>query len=97
MIVGIRCLYDYISFNDRRTRRLSQEFRLASSDAGKIFSGTTDWLVGLYVQDLDDELLTINQGDYYDPFYDFADSLDERFGSDYEATSTGVVWSAPAR
>jgi len=82
--------YDYVSLNDRRRKTASQEFRLASSDAGKIFSGTTDWLVGLYVQDLDDELLTINQGDYYDPFYDFADSLDERFSSDYEATSTAL-------
>ena len=80
--------YDYVSLNDRRRKTASQEFRLASSDAGMIFSDTTEWLLGLYLQDLDEEMLTINQGDYYDPFYDFADSLDERFSSDYEATST---------
>jgi len=82
--------YDYVSFNDRGRRTLNQEFRFASNDAGRIFNATTDWLVGLYVQELNDELLTLNQGDYYDPFYDFADSLDDTFGSDYEATGTAL-------
>ena len=82
--------YDYVSLNDRQRRTFSQEFRLTSNDAGQIFNATTNWLVGLYVQELNDELLTLNQGDYYDPFYDFADSLDDSFGSDYEATSTAV-------
>ncbi len=83
-------IYDYVSLSDRKRRTVSQEFRLASDDAGRIFSATTDWLVGLYVQELNDELVTLNQGDYYDPFYDFADSLDDTFGSDYEATSTAL-------
>ncbi len=73
--------YDYVSLNDRERRTLSQELRIASDD---------DWLVGLYVQKLEDELVTINRGDYYDPFYDFADSLDDRFASDYEATSSAL-------
>jgi len=75
-------LYDYISVSDRKRRTLSQEIRLASDNAG-----STDWLVGVYAQRLEDDLLTINQGDYYDPFYDFADSLDDSLGSTYEATS----------
>ena len=41
-----------------------------------------------YVLNLEDELLTVNTGEYYDPFYDFADNLDDTYGSDYEATST---------
>jgi outer membrane receptor protein involved in Fe transport len=53
-------------------------------------SSTTDWLLGLYVQKLDDELMTVNRGVYYDPFYDFADSLDDTLASDYEATSTAL-------
>jgi outer membrane receptor protein involved in Fe transport len=36
---------------------------------------------------LQDDIVTINQGDYYDPFYDWADSLDDQFGSNYEATN----------
>jgi outer membrane receptor protein involved in Fe transport len=82
--------YDYISLSERSRRTASQEFRLASSESGSLLSGTTDWLLGLYVQELKDELATLNQGDYYDPFYDFADSLDDRFGSDYAATSTAL-------
>ena len=73
--------YDYVSLSDRERRTLSQELRVASDD---------DWLVGLYVQKLEDELVTLNRGDYYDPFYDFADSLDDTFASDYEATSSAL-------
>ena len=82
--------YDYVSLNDRERRTISQELRLTSTDAGRIFSDTTDWLIGLYVQDLRDELATLNLGEYYDPFYDFADSLDYPFGSGYEATSSAA-------
>lgn len=82
--------YDYISLSERTRQTASQEIRLASNDRASLFGGRTDWLVGLYVQELEDELLTLNQGDYYDPFYDFADSLDDRFGSDYEASNTAL-------
>jgi len=78
-------LYDYISLSDRKRRTLSQEFRVASRGDGK-----TDWLVGLYALRLEDDLLTINQGEYYDPFYDFADSLNARFGSTYKASNIAL-------
>ncbi len=73
--------YDYVSLNDRERRTLSQELRVSSDDS---------WLLGLYVQRLEDELVTVNRGEYYDPFYDFADSLDDTFASDYEATSAAL-------
>ena len=82
--------YDYISTSARKRKTVNQEFRLAANEAGRVFAGTTDWLLGLYVQKLDDELLTVNRGDYYDPFYDFADRLDDTLASDYEATSTAL-------
>jgi outer membrane receptor protein involved in Fe transport len=69
--------YDYVSISDRQRTTVSQEFRLA----------TSDWLLGFYAMQLEDELVTLNWGDYYDPFYDFADSLNDLFGSDYEATN----------
>ncbi len=72
--------YDYVSISDRVRKTVSQEFRL----------GSDQWLIGLYALQLDDELLTVNLGDYYDPFYDFADSLDDTFGSDYEALSVAL-------
>lgn len=72
--------YDYISTSDRKRTTLSQEFRLA----------TDSWLVGLYAMKLKDELVTFNWGDYYDPFYDWADSLNDLFGSDYDATNVAA-------
>ncbi len=69
--------YDYVSLNDRKRETLSQEFRLNAES----------WLVGVYALRLDDELATINRGEYFDPFFDFADSLDDSFFSDYSATN----------
>ncbi len=82
--------YDYVSLNERSRKTLSQEIRLASSESGRWFSNTTDWLFGFYIQNLREDLTTINLGDYYDPFYDFADSLDDEFGSDFEATNIAL-------
>lgn len=78
-------VYDYISSNDRERRTLSQEFRLLSSPGG-----ASEWLVGVYALRLDDDLLTHNQGDYFDPFFVFSDSLDDTFGSGFEANSIAV-------
>ena len=72
--------YDYISVSDRQRTTASQEFRLTA----------TEWLIGGYMLRLEDELVTVNQGQYYDPLFDFADSLDETFGSDYTATSLAL-------
>ena len=82
--------YDFVSLSDRSRSTLSQEFRLASSEEGRIFGGTTDWLVGLYLLELEDDLVTTNRGEYFDPGIDFADSLDDTFGSTYEATSVAL-------
>lgn len=72
--------YDYVSSNDRTRRTASQEFRL----------GSEQWLIGVYAFDLVDEILTVNLGDYYDPLYDWADTLDDRFGSNYEASNVAL-------
>jgi outer membrane receptor protein involved in Fe transport len=39
---------------------------------------------------LDEDLKTTNLGDYYDPGYDFADSLDDRLVSEFEALTSAV-------
>jgi outer membrane receptor protein involved in Fe transport len=82
--------YDFISLSDRARRTVSQEFRLASGDEGRIFGDTTDWLAGIYLLDLADDLLTLNRGEYFDPGIDFADSLVDSFGSSYDATNVAV-------
>ena len=72
--------YDYVSRNDRNRSTVSQELRLASSK----------WLLGVYGMRLEDDLDTLNTGDYYDPFFDFADSLFDPFGSQYAASNIAV-------
>jgi outer membrane receptor protein involved in Fe transport len=70
-------LYDYISISDRKRKTLSQEFRFIADN----------WLVGVYALKLEDQISTFNWGEYYDPGYDWADSLNDLFVSDYEATN----------
>ena len=73
-------LYDYISLSDRQRDTLSQEFRYT----------TEQWLFGLYALRLEESLATLNQGEYFDPGFDFADSLDYPFDSEYESTSVAA-------
>ncbi|HEX7062770.1 MAG TPA: TonB-dependent receptor plug domain-containing protein [Woeseiaceae bacterium] len=82
--------YDFISANDRERETLSQELRLASTEAGRIFGGSTDWLAGLYLLDLDESLATLNQGVYFDPFSGFADSVADALASRFEALNTAA-------
>jgi len=83
-------LYDYISQNDRQRLTLNREVRILSKEAGRIFGGKTDWLVGFYVNKLDEDLTTFNQGDYFDPGFNFADSLDDQRDSDFAAFNTAL-------
>jgi outer membrane receptor protein involved in Fe transport len=61
-----------------------------STEDGRIFGDSTDWLVGFYFNQLDEDLTTINQGEYFDPGFNFADSLDTRLDSEFEAMSFAV-------
>ncbi len=82
--------YDFISVNNRERSTLSQEFRLTSNDGGRIFNESTDWLVGLYVMKLTDDLITLNQGTYFDPFFNFTFDLDDSLTSAYKATNAAL-------
>ena len=73
-------LYDYISFSDRKRQTLSQEFRFVADS----------WLFGMYALRLEDDISTLNQGEYFDPGFNFADSLDDLFVSGYEATNVAA-------
>jgi outer membrane receptor protein involved in Fe transport len=73
-------LYDYISLSDRNRDTLSQEFRFT----------TDQWLFGLYVLSLEESLATLSLGEYFDPGFDFADSLDYSFDSRYESTNVAA-------
>lgn len=73
-------LYDYISVSDRSRSTFSQELRLIADN----------WLFGLYALRLEDGITTLNRGEYYDPGYDWADSVNDLFVSDYESTNVAV-------
>jgi len=73
-------LYDYISVSNRQRDTISQEFRFT----------TTNWLFGLYAMSLAEDLGTLNQGEYYDPGYDWADSLDYPLDSEYRSTNVAA-------
>ena len=83
-------LYDYISFSDRRRTTINREVRFLSTENSRLFNDTTDWLVGFYFNQLDEDLTTINQGDYFDPGFNFADALDDRLDSEFEAMSLAL-------
>jgi outer membrane receptor protein involved in Fe transport len=67
--------YDYVSSSSRQRQTVTQEIRFAGSQ----------WLAGVYAMRLQEDLDAFDRGDYYDPFYDYADSLDFSFASGYEA------------
>lgn len=77
--------YDFLSRNDRKRKTISQEIRIASAEGAGLMNDTVQWLGGLFIQSLDETLTTINQGEYFDPFFDFALSLDTRLDSHFEA------------
>lgn len=69
--------YDYVSLTERQRDTLSQEFRLVAAS----------WLVGAYALNLEEDFVVVNQGEYFDPFFNWADSLDDTLASTYESTS----------
>ncbi|QSX42585.1 TonB-dependent receptor [Shewanella cyperi] len=75
------CQYDYTwdKRGDRAT--VSQEFRLTSTDAGRIFDGSTDWLLGIYGMDLKEDN---NTESFYNAW------PDEMLISSYEARNLAL-------
>lgn len=84
--------YDFVVENDRKRQTVSQEFRLSSVDAGKLFNGSTDWLVGVYVMQLDDDLDALTQGILIDPDPEFGYTftVDDEFSGRYEALNAAI-------
>jgi iron complex outermembrane receptor protein len=82
--------YDFVSRNDRQRQTLSQEFRLASAAGAGPGNGRIQWLTGLYLLRLKETLATVNQGNYYDPFFDFGLTLDSMLNSRFESTNVAL-------
>ncbi len=78
--------YDYVSINARERQTLSQDFRLAATG-----QGGREWLVGMYALRLEEDLATVNRGNYVDPVvYDFSDTLDLVFDSRFDSLNVAA-------
>ncbi|KEK28030.1 TonB-dependent receptor [Shewanella xiamenensis] len=75
------CQYDYFWDKTGQRKTLSQEFRLSSTDQGRIFASSTDWLLGVYAMNLKED----NQ-----LYSEYNTWPDEVLDSEYEATNYAV-------
>ncbi|MBW0281802.1 TonB-dependent receptor [Shewanella xiamenensis] len=75
------CQYDYFWDKTGQRKTLSQEFRLSSTDQGRIFADSTDWLIGVYAMNLKED----NQ-----LYSEYNTWPDEVLDSKYEATNYAV-------
>lgn len=75
------CVYDYTWDKEGDRKTYTQEFRFSSNESGRIFSDTTDWLIGIYAMNLDEK-------NALESFYN--GYPDESVDSDYEATNYAV-------
>ena len=73
--------YDFTSNNDRERNNFTQEFRLVSKADARLFNASTEWLVGLYLAQLDEDNV-IN--DFYNG------DVSRAFDSQFEASNIAV-------
>ncbi|MCM2681384.1 TonB-dependent receptor [Echinimonas agarilytica] len=79
------CVYDYWWDKDGDRETWSQEVRFTSTEQGRIFNDTTDWLVGVYGMKLDESNdLTVEQR------YSLEDESRETLNSEYDATNLAI-------
>ena len=79
-------VYDYFSYTERERDTFSQEFRLVSGDAARLF-GRVDWVVGVYGLNLDEGIDVVDFG--RDDFFCITPCVTP-FSSAYESESRAV-------
>ena len=73
--------YDFTSYSLRERKHLTQEFRFISNESSRIFNESTDWLVGVYALDMQED----NQiNDFYNGF------VDRSLSSNFDSTSIAI-------
>ncbi|EDP98936.1 TonB-dependent receptor, partial [Shewanella benthica] len=77
---GEPCQYDYTWDKQGERNTISQEFRFSSTEAGRIFWGSTDWLLGVYGMRLTEDNDTVEN------YNGWLDTL----AAEYEANNTAV-------
>ncbi|MGI9342862.1 MAG: TonB-dependent receptor [Gammaproteobacteria bacterium] len=79
-------IYDYFSYTERERDTVSQEFRLVSGDAARLF-GRVDWVVGVYGLNLDEGIDVVDFG--RDDFFCVTPCVTP-FSSAYDSESRAV-------
>ena len=59
-------IYDYQYVNSRQRNNLTQEFRLLSSPEGRLFNDSSDWVLGAFWQQLEEDNQISSSGVYDD-------------------------------
>jgi outer membrane receptor protein involved in Fe transport len=59
-------IYDYQYLNPRQRNNLTQEFRLLSSPEGRLFNDSSDWVLGAFWQQLEEDNQISSSGVYDD-------------------------------
>ncbi len=78
---GSPCQYDYLWRKNGERKTWTQEFRLTSTESNRIFGDSTDWLLGVYVMDLQEDNALYSEYNTYP---------DEVLDSEYEARNYAV-------
>ncbi|PIP80218.1 MAG: TonB-dependent receptor [Gammaproteobacteria bacterium CG22_combo_CG10-13_8_21_14_all_40_8] len=73
--------YDFTSRTDRYRRTVSQELRLVSKPDQKIFSNSSDWLLGVYATNLREKNTNLDM---------FNGDVFNQLNSDYDATNSAI-------
>lgn len=91
---GVPCEYEYNWDKEGERKTITQEFRLSSTESGRIFSESTGWLIGVYGMDLQEDNDTVDSysqlsAEYEAQNYALFGQLDSDLGSRY-ALSVGL-------
>ena len=91
---GSPCEYEYNWDKKGERKTVTQEFRLSSTESGRIFADSTDWLIGVYGMDLQEDNDTVDSysqlsAEYRAQNYALFGQLDSDLGSSY-ALSVGL-------
>ena len=91
-----RYIYDYQYLNPRQRNNLTQEFRLLSSPEGRLFNDSSDWVLGAFWQQLEEDNQISSSGMYDDSGEENwcpPCLTDRRISSQYEARTIALFGS----